>query len=90
MSYPTDLGGYSEIEAGPEVLCEGGSAIVGPMGEYIAGPLYGKEGMLIADLELAAVARSRFDFDPVGHYSRPDVFQLTVRTGKREIVVRSD
>ncbi|MFC4307197.1 carbon-nitrogen hydrolase family protein [Cohnella boryungensis] len=90
MSYPTDLGGYGEIEAGPEVLCEGGSAIVGPMGEYIAGPLYGKEGMLIADLELAAVARSRFDFDPVGHYSRPDVFQLTVRTGKREIVVRSD
>jgi nitrilase len=44
----------------------------------LAGPLFDKEGMLFADLDLAEVARSNFDFDVVGHYARPDVFQLIV------------
>ncbi|NTU75634.1 MAG: nitrilase, partial [Anaerolineaceae bacterium] len=44
----------------------------------LAGPLFDQEGMLFADLDLALVAQSKFDFDVTGHYARPDVFQLIV------------
>jgi nitrilase len=76
--YPSDLAGIEELESQPEIMCRGGSAIISPLGEVLAGPLFDEEGMLLADLDLADIARSRFDFDVVGHYSRPDVFQLTV------------
>lgn len=56
----------------------GGSAIISPLGDVLAGPLYNEEGTLDADLGLAEVARGKFDFDVVGHYARPDVFQLVV------------
>jgi nitrilase len=59
-------------------MCRGGSVIVSPLGELLAGPLYDEEGMLVAELDLAEVARSKLDFDVVGHYARPDVFQLQV------------
>ncbi|MGI6092296.1 MAG: carbon-nitrogen hydrolase family protein [Veillonellaceae bacterium] len=86
--YPTDLACYSELENAPEVMCRGGSAIIDPMGEYVAGPVYGKEDILIADLDLGLIAQSRFDFDVAGHYARPDVFQLIVNTEKKENVKR--
>lgn len=76
--YPTDLPGLYELDSQPETLCRGGSAIVSPFGELIAGPLYDQEGMLCADLDLAETVRGKFDFDVVGHYARPDVFQLSV------------
>ncbi|MEN8375445.1 MAG: carbon-nitrogen hydrolase family protein [Gemmatimonadota bacterium] len=76
--YPPDLVGREDIEGAEPVLNRGGSAIVGPLGEELAGPLYGVEGILQADLDLGAIPRARFDFDPTGHYARPDVFQLTV------------
>jgi len=76
--YPADLDGIEDLADWPEVVCRGGSAIVSPLGEVLAGPLYDQEGILFADLDLAEVARSRFDFDAVGHYARPDVFQLIV------------
>jgi nitrilase len=76
--YPADLAGVEELANQPEVMCRGGSAIISPLGEVLAGPLFDKEGMLFADLDLAEVARSKFDFDVVGHYARPDVFQLMV------------
>jgi nitrilase len=85
-TYPTDLACYEDISQDPQVLCRGGSAIVGPLGEYIAGPLFDQEGLLIADLNLSLVAQSRYDFDAVGHYSRPDVFQLIVNEEKQNIV----
>ncbi len=59
-------------------MCRGGSAIISPLGEVLAGPLFDQEGILYADLDLAEVARSKFDFDVTGHYARPDVFQLIV------------
>ncbi|GAB2538607.1 carbon-nitrogen hydrolase family protein [Spirosoma aerophilum] len=55
-------------------LCRGGSAIVSPMGEFIAGPLWEEEGILVAELELDEVLKSKLDFDVIGHYSRPDLF----------------
>jgi nitrilase len=76
--YPGDLEGVVDLADLPEVVCRGGSAIVSPLGEYVAGPLYDEEGVLVADLDLAEVARGKFDFDVVGHYARPDVFQLTI------------
>ncbi|MFW5942487.1 MAG: carbon-nitrogen hydrolase family protein [Chloroflexota bacterium] len=76
--YPADLESVEELSDLPEVMCRGGSAIVSPLGDYVAGPLYGEEGILFADVDLAEVARSRFDFDAVGHYARPDVFRLIV------------
>jgi nitrilase len=76
--YPSDLAGVEELANWPEVMCRGGSAIVSPMGEVLAGPLFDKEGILFADLDMGEVTRARFDFDVVGHYARPDVFQLQV------------
>ena len=76
--YPADLAGVEDLASQPEIMCRGGSAIISPLGEVLAGPLFDKEGMLFADLDLAEVARSKFDFDVVGHYARPDVFQLSV------------
>lgn len=62
-------------------LIAGGSLIVSPMGEVLAGPLRGGEGLLVAEVDLADVVRARFDFDPAGHYARPDIFRLDV-TGR--------
>ncbi len=76
--HPTDLPGYDELANRPDVMCRGGSVIVSPLGEIIAGPLFDEEGILYADLDLADVARSKLDFDVVGHYARPDVFQLLI------------
>ena len=71
--YPTE-----RFPASQDVLIRGGSCIVGPLGEILAGPKYGEECVLVADLDRAELARAKFDFDVVGHYSRPDVFRLEV------------
>jgi nitrilase len=77
-AYPADLEVGRELDDAPEVLSRGGSAIVGPLGDYLAGPLFGGEGMLTADLDLRQVVEARYDFDVAGHYARPDVFRLVV------------
>lgn len=56
----------------------GGSAIIGPLGQYLAGPVRDREEILFADLDLGLIAESRYDFDVVGHYARPDVLRLIV------------
>jgi nitrilase len=76
--YPGDLEGLEDLADQPEIVCRGGSAIVGPLGEVLAGPLWDEEGALYAELDLGAVVRARFDFDASGHYARPDVFRLVV------------
>jgi nitrilase len=60
------------------VLIRGGSGIVGPLGEEIVAPVYGREAVLAADLDLRQIPRAKFDFDVVGHYARPDIFELRV------------
>ena len=60
------------------VLMRGGSAIVSPLGKVLAGPNFEGEAILTATLDLNEIGRAKFDFDVVGHYSRPDVFQLSV------------
>ena len=80
---PPDLIGLEDLERQPDVLCRGGSVIVNPFGKVIAGPLYDEEGILYAELDLAEVVQSKLDFDVVGHYARPDVFQLTVNEAEQ-------
>jgi len=77
-TYPEDLEIREELESWPDVLCRGGSAVYGPMGDRLAGPLWDQEGVLFADLDLGEIVRGKFDFDVTGHYARPDVFQLWV------------
>ncbi|MDB5389435.1 MAG: Nitrilase [Planctomycetaceae bacterium] len=64
--------------ASQEILIRGGSCIIGPLGKILAGPKYGEECILTADIDRAEITRAKFDFDVVGHYSRPDVFRLEV------------
>ena len=77
-SYPADFPLRALLE-GRDLLGRGGSAILAPDGSYLAGPLYGEEGILYADLDPDVLLRARQRFDPAGHYHRPDVLQLTVR-----------
>lgn len=86
--YPQDLACYDDIAGDEATLCRGGSAIVDPLGSYAAAPLYDEEGLLIADLDRSKVVQSRYDFDAVGHYSRPDVFQLYVNEARQPGVTR--
>jgi nitrilase len=77
-AYPDDFPLKSELE-GTDVLGRGGSAILGPDGGYLAGPLYDEEGILYAELDPDRLLAERQRFDPVGHYHRPDVLRLKVR-----------
>jgi nitrilase len=82
--YPKDLACYDELKGSPEIMSRGGSAIIDPNGDYLAGPLFDEAGILFADLDLSLILRSRYDFDVVGHYSRPDVFKLIVNENELE------
>ncbi|MCP4381644.1 MAG: nitrilase [Hyphomicrobiales bacterium] len=80
--YPSDYA--TEFGDDPEtVISRGGSCIIGPLGQILAGPNYDSETILTTDLDLGEIARARLDFDAVGHYARPDVFQLSVDETRR-------
>jgi nitrilase len=72
-NYPSLFGDDAEA-----VVQVGGSCIVDPFGRILAGPAFGEEAILTAEIDLRNIARGKFDFDVTGHYSRPDVFRLTV------------
>ena len=76
-SYPDDFPLQALLE-GRDLLGRGGSAILGPDGSYLAGPLYDEEGILYAELDPDLLLQARQRFDPAGHYHRPDVLRLTV------------
>ncbi|HEY7815019.1 MAG TPA: nitrilase-related carbon-nitrogen hydrolase, partial [Nakamurella sp.] len=67
-------------------LSRGNSAIIGPGGEVLAGPLVGEEGILYAEIDARRARASRQEFDPVGHYGRSDVLRLVVDTTPRPAV----
>ena len=64
----------------------GGSAIYDPLGKLLAGPVFGEDALLTAELDLSVIASAQMDFDPVGHYARPDVFSLKVNTAPQQAV----
>ncbi|MFB9907056.1 carbon-nitrogen hydrolase family protein [Allokutzneria oryzae] len=59
-------------------VVNGGSVVVGPLGDVLAGPLCGEEGLLTAEIDVSELPGARYDFDVTGHYARPDVFTLSV------------
>ena len=71
---------YAAVQGdAPETLImRGGSAIISPLGQVLAGPVFDCEKILTAEIDLAEIARGKYDFDVVGHYARPDVFRLHV------------
>jgi nitrilase len=75
--YPDDyaIGGDDDPQL---ILSRGGSVIVSPLGEILAGPNFDGEAILTAYIDLDEIARGKYDFDVVGHYARPDIFQLHV------------
>jgi nitrilase len=84
--FPAD---YRAIQGNdPEaVISEGGSCIVSPLGEILAGPNYEGECILTAQIDPGEIARGKYDFDVVGHYARPDVFRLVVNERPQPPVV---
>jgi len=60
------------------VIMRGGSAIINPLGDVLAGPAFNEDAILTAEVDLGEIARGKYDFDVVGHYARPDVFRLHV------------
>ena len=82
--YPKDHVCYNELEEHDHVIIGGGSAIASPLGEYVVEPVYNAERIGYADLDLGEIEEARFDFDPVGHYNRPDIFQLHVNETKQQ------
>ncbi|MDH3787094.1 MAG: carbon-nitrogen hydrolase family protein [Xanthomonadales bacterium] len=84
--YPPQLEAIHELEDQPAIMCRGGSVIVAPTGEVLAGPLWDEEGILYADLDMDEITRAKIDFDVVGHYARPDIFQLKVNHDSQDSV----
>lgn len=73
------------LKDAPEVLADGGSCLAGPDGEWIIPPTVNEERVIVATIDHARVREERQNFDPVGHYSRPDVFQLSVNRDRQSL-----
>lgn len=85
--FPKDTPHLDKIlEKAPPVLANGGSAIAGPDGEWIVEPIVDKEGLIYETLNFNRVYEERQNFDPVGHYSRPDVTKLHVNRERQSTV----
>jgi nitrilase len=85
---PKELGFKVEHWDDDRPLINGGSMIVGPLGDVIAGPFEGQTGLLTAEIDTSELVRARYDLDVVGHYSRPDIFSLQVDERPRSNVTR--
>jgi len=85
--FPKDTPHFDEIiKNAPETLANGGSCIAGPDGEWIIEPVLDKEGLIIQTIDFNRVYEERQNFDPVGHYSRPDVTKLSVNRERQSTV----
>ena len=79
--YPVTVGDDPDT-----ILSCGGSCIIGPLGQVLTGPVFDAETILTAEIDRQDITRARQDFDPVGHYARPDLFRLIVDEGPKEAV----
>jgi nitrilase len=78
------------VAGSPDVLAGGGSCLAGPDGEWVVEPVVGKETLVVGEISHRRVREERQNFDPVGHYSRPDVTQLTVNRVRQSTVRLQD
>ena len=77
---PAELEPIDALKQNPEsFVLNGGSAIIGPDGGVLAGPIYDEEMILTADLDLSRIAEESLTLDVTGHYSRPDVFEVVIK-----------
>jgi predicted amidohydrolase len=76
--FPKEYELWEELRAQPEVLLNGGSAIIGPDGAYVVEPVFGKEKLVVAEIDVERALEESATLDVGGHYSRPDVFELIV------------
>ncbi|MFY3791348.1 carbon-nitrogen hydrolase family protein [Ureibacillus sp. MALMAid1270] len=81
--HENDLLESEDMQKAPFELTRGGSCIINPLGEFLVEPVFGKEEILYADLDLNDITRGHFDFDVVGHYNRRDIFKLIVNEEKQ-------
>ena len=73
------------------IISRGGSCIVDPFGAFLAGPNFEGEAILVAEIDRAQIVRGKYDLDVVGHYARPDIFQLHVdERPKRPVTTERD
>jgi nitrilase len=84
--FPGDAMNNRLPEAPDTVLMRGGSMIIDPLGKVLAAPVYNADALLTTELDLDTVAQAQMDFDPVGHYARPDIFSLRVNTASQQAV----
>ena len=77
--YPNNLHCPEEIEKLPDIVCRGGSCIIDPYGHYETNPVWDREEIIYAELDMEKVPMSRMEFDVCGHYSRPDVLELKIK-----------
>jgi nitrilase len=85
-SYPADFELSQELAEAPELLLKGGSVIISPDGEFLAGPLWNEEGILYADLDLNKIIEEHQIMDVTGHYARPDILSLRFDDSPQNIV----
>lgn len=75
---PEDVPYRSAMCSPGETIYNGGSCVAGPDGQWITAPVTDREALIIAEVDHKRVRAERQNFDPTGHYSRPDVLQITV------------
>lgn len=78
------------VDAAPEIFADGGTCVAGPDGNWIVEPVDGVEQLVVAELDFDFILRERQNFDPSGHYSRPDVTQLVVNRKRQSTVQLED
>jgi nitrilase len=78
---PQQLDPLESLRSQPDALIlRGGSAIIGPDGKILAGPIFDEETILIADLDFSKITRESLTLDVTGHYARPDIFDLRLKS----------
>ncbi len=87
QDFPDDTPNLTEIlKKAPDVLANGGSCIAGPDGSWIIEPVADKEGLITGTIDFNRIYEERQNFDPSGHYSRPDVTRLTINRERQSTI----
>ena len=86
--FPSDY--HADLGENPDrIVTKGGSCIVDPFGNFLAGPHVDGEIILTAEIDLGQIIQGKYDLDVVGHYARPDIFQLHVDERPKRPVTNS-